>query len=67
MRTTLNLPDDLIRRAQKAAGAKTKTETILKGLELIIRRDGLEKLRGLRGRLPLAVDIGKARERFKAA
>jgi hypothetical protein len=63
MRTTLNLPDKLLRRARKVLKAKTKTETIVKSLEQIIRRQKLEDLIALRGKLPLAIDLNKARGR----
>ena len=63
MRTTLNLPADLLRRARKALKAKTKTEAIVRSLEEAIRHQKLEALIALRGRLPLALDLHKARGR----
>ena len=63
MRTTLNLPDRLLKQARKALKAKTKTETIIRSLEEIVRRQKIEGLLALRGRLPLDIDLNKARER----
>ena len=63
MRTTLNLPIDILKKAQKACRARTKTETILKGLEALLRYEKIESLIALRGRLPLQVDLGKSRQR----
>ncbi len=64
MRTTLNLPKDLLKRAQHALHAKTKTETIILGLKHVLQ---LEKTRGLlamRGNIPLTLSLKKSRERI---
>jgi hypothetical protein len=63
MRTTLNLPGQLLQKAKKALKAKTKTETIVRSLEEIIRRQKVESLLALRGKLPLDIDLDKARGR----
>lgn len=44
MRTTLQLPDDLISEAARLAKTKTKTETIILALKDFIRRRQLQKL-----------------------
>ncbi len=63
MRTTFNLPFDLLSKAQKACRARTKTETVLQGLQALLKREKIAALIALRGRLPLRLDIGKARQR----
>ena len=63
MRTTLNLPEELLRRAKKVLKAKTKTETIVRSLQEIIRHQKLEGLIALRGKLPLTIDLNRARGR----
>jgi hypothetical protein len=63
MRTTLDLPRKLMREAMKALNARTKTETIIRSLEEIIRRKNIEELLALRGKLPLNIDLNKARGR----
>ena len=63
MRTTLNLPIDILKKAQKACHARTKTETIIKGLQALLKRQKIEGLMALRGRLPLQLDLGKSRQR----
>ena len=63
MRTTLNLPDDLIRQAQKATGVRTKTEAIILGLKSLLRHKQAEALLALRGKLPLRINLNKSRER----
>lgn len=63
MRTTLNLPDKLLQRAKKALKTRTKTETIVRSLEESVRRQKIETLLSLRGKLPLEIDLNKARSR----
>ena len=61
MRTTLNLPDTLLREAKRLSGARTKTQAITWGLEELARRKKIEQLWKLRGKLPLRLDLKKAR------
>lgn len=63
MRTTLDLPDDLLEEARRAAHLSTKREAVIAGLEELIRRSRREELRRLAGRLDLAVDVAESRER----
>lgn len=63
MRTTLNLPAKLLQRAKKALNARTKTETIIRSLEEIVRREKVQDLMALRGKLSLMIDLDKARGR----
>jgi hypothetical protein len=63
MRTTLNLPEELLRKAQKAVGARTRTEAIILGLQALLRRQKSEQLLSLEGKLPLQLDLHKSRER----
>jgi hypothetical protein len=63
MRTTLNLPNKLLRDAKKALNAKTKTEAIIRSLEETVRRQKIEQLLALRGKLPLDIDLSRARGR----
>ena len=63
MRTTIDLPEELIRKAQRACGAKTKTTTIVLGLQGLIHQAEIEKLRKLKGKIPLSVDLKISRDR----
>ena len=63
MRTTLNLPNDLIKQAQRILGTKTKTETILAGLQQILRTEKIHGLLALRGKRRLNIDLQKSRKR----
>lgn len=53
MRTTLNLPQELLERAARLADVKTKTETIVIALRDFVRRKQLERLMGAAGSLSL--------------
>jgi len=62
-RTTMILPPKLVALAQKATGAKTKTEAVIRSLELAINRKKAEELIAIFGKLPLKVDLHKSRQR----
>ncbi|MBI2885021.1 MAG: type II toxin-antitoxin system VapB family antitoxin [Candidatus Omnitrophica bacterium] len=63
MRTTLDLPEDLLSQAMRVSQAKTKTMVVVLGLQELIHRNRLEQLRALRGRVELTVDVRKSRKR----
>ena len=63
MRTTLDLPEDLLETARKALGFKSKTDTIIVALRELVRRHRLEELKGLLGRVELDVDVERSRRR----
>ncbi len=63
MRTTVDLPESIVRRARRACGARTKTETLIRGLEALVREERVARLWDLRGRLPLDIDLRKSRAR----
>ncbi len=51
MRTNIEIDDKLMTNAMKACGARTKKETVEKGLEILIRLEQQSGLRSLRGKL----------------
>ena len=63
MRTTLDLPDDLLESARRALGFKSKTDTIVVALRELVRRHRLEELKSLLGRVELDVDVERSRRR----
>ena len=67
MRTTIEIPDTLMHEALRTSKAKTKTMVIVLGLQELIHRHRLEQLRTLRGRVPLTIDVHKARRRTSAS
>ncbi|HEV8611609.1 MAG TPA: type II toxin-antitoxin system VapB family antitoxin [Thermoanaerobaculia bacterium] len=63
MRTTLDIPEETIEKARRAANLRTKRETVIAGLEELIRKSKREALRGLAGKIHLDVDLTRSRER----
>lgn len=58
---TLHVPEDLLKRAQKSTGQGI-TETVRQGLRLVAARDAYRKLRDLRGKVKVDVDVETLRE-----
>jgi len=63
MRTTLDLPEETLEQARRAAHLRTKRETVLAGLEELIRKGEREELRRLPGRISLDIDLARSRRR----
>ena len=56
MRTTLNIPDDLISEVQKISGEKSKTKAIVKTMKEYIRQRKLAELLELKGKINIDYD-----------
>lgn len=67
MRTTLDLPEDLLEEARTALGFKSKTDTVVMALRELLRRRRIEDLKGLLGRVQLEVDVPASRRRPRRA
>ncbi len=63
MRTTLDLPERLVRDAMKVSHHKTKTATIVEALRDFVRKARLQELRGYKGRVDLDIDLDTLRKR----
>jgi hypothetical protein len=63
MRTTLDLPVELVDEARSALGFKSKTDTVVLALRELIRRRRLDELKALLGRVHLDVDVPRSRRR----
>ena len=57
MRTTIDIPEELVQEARALSHMPSKTATLIYALQELIRVKRLEELRGLRGRLDLDVDL----------
>ncbi len=66
MRTTLDLPEELLEEARVALGFKSKTDTIVLALRELVRRHRLDELKALLGKVRLDVDIPASRRRARA-
>jgi Arc/MetJ family transcription regulator len=63
MRTTLDLPEDLINEAMKAAHINTKTKVIITALEDLIRKSKISGLKKFKGKIDLDIDMNAIRGR----
>ena len=63
MRTTLDIPGTLLEDARKAARLSTKRETVVAGLNELLRKAKREDLHKLAGRVNLKLDLRKSRQR----
>ena len=67
MRTTMDLPKDLLEEARKMCGTKTMTGTVILSLQKLIDSKKIERLRSLRGKMDLNVDLERLRKDRTAA
>ncbi len=51
MKTTLNIPEDLIKKAMSLSKRRTKTETIIVALQEYVRKKTTEKIMEHQGKL----------------
>ena len=63
MRTTLDLPKDLLDEAMKATQIKTKTRVIITALEELIRKSKISELKEFKGKVDLGIDLDAIRGR----
>ena len=62
MRTTMGLSKDLLEEAKKMYGTKTMAGTVILLLQKLIQSKTIERLRSLRGKLDLDVDLKRVRK-----
>ncbi len=63
-RVTANLPEDLLREAMEVTGEGI-TETIVAGLDHIRRSGAFVTAMNLKGKIKLAIDLERSRERSR--
>jgi len=63
MRTTIDLPEDLLREAMDHTGIKTKTQVIITALEEMVRRSKLSELKKFKGKVDLDINVDQLRGR----
>ena len=63
MRTTLIIPDDLLKNLMDETGEKSKTLLVRRSLEEMLRRVRRENLKGLRGKMKLDIDLDAVRRK----
>ena len=63
MRTTLDLPEDLIHEAMKITHIRTKTNVIIHALQGLVQKNTIQKIKEYRGKLKLDIDLNSLRKR----
>lgn len=63
MRTTIDLPEQLIDEAIKLSHQKTKTAVIIAALEDFIRKKRIEGLKKFKGQVPIEINLDTLRNR----
>jgi len=62
MRTTIDIPDEIMERALRASAARSKRDAVVAGLEELIRKADREQLRRLAGKVELDLDLRRSRK-----
>ena len=57
MRTTINVDDNLMRKAQRQTGLKSKTEVLELALRVLLEREARRKLKALYGTAPRLQEV----------
>ncbi len=63
MRTTLDLPEDLLREAMSTTHIQTKTKVIITALEELIRKARIADIKKYKGKVDLDIDLNAIRGR----
>ena len=63
MRTTLDLPKELIDEGMNVSQQKTKTALIIEALEELIRKKKIQQLKDYKGKVSLDIDLAVLRDR----
>ena len=65
MRTTLDLPEDLVEQARTSLGYSSKTDTVVFALREVVRRSRVEDLKRLMDRIEFDFDPTELRKRAR--
>lgn len=63
MRTTLDIPEELIEEARRVLGFKSKTDAVVLSLRELVRRRRIEELKAMMGSVRLDLDLPSSRRR----
>jgi Arc/MetJ family transcription regulator len=63
MRTTLDLPENLLEEARERLGFKSKTDTVILALQELVRKKRIEDLKSMLGHVQLDIDLPDSRRR----
>ena len=63
MRTTLDLPEDLLQEAMKTTQISTKTKVIITALEQLITKSKISEIKKYKGQIDLGLNLDELRGR----
>ena len=63
MRTTLDLPEKLLKEAMESTHIQTKTKVIITALEELIRKSKISELKKFKGKIDLDINLDIVRGR----
>ncbi len=63
MRTTIDIPEDLVAEAMKVTNISTKTEVIKEALLSLIQREKVKQIKKFEGKIDLDIDLDSLRKR----
>ena len=63
MRTTLDLPENLLDEAMKITSTSTKTGVIIKALEELVRKSKINDIKKYKGEFDLDINLDALRDR----
>ena len=63
MRTTIDIPEDLINEAMRVTQSPTKTELIKNALYNIIQKNKIKSLKNYKGKIDFNIDLNVVRDR----
>ena len=63
MRTTLDIPEDLLNEAMKSTRIQTKTQVIITALEDLIRKTRISQIKEYKGKVEIDIDLDAVRGR----
>lgn len=63
MRTTIDIPEELINEAMRITKSSTKTELIKNALYDIIQKNKIRALKNYKGKIDLDIDLNSVRNR----
>jgi Arc/MetJ family transcription regulator len=63
MRTTIDIPEDLIDEVMRFTHVKTKTSAIILGLKELLRKRKIENIRSAMGKMNLDINLKASRAR----
>ena len=63
MRTTLDLPEELLIEAMRLSHIETKTKVIVTALEELVRKNRISDIKQFKGKVDLDIDMDSVRGR----